>query len=113
MLARFKVPDGLLIVMGNIAEALALERHYCLEYANEVDLSKQSFTLKRLCTRLVNSCRIGTTLVFWAGEMDPGSGTNLMNCLSALDDPRQPSNGTLHDFQETLVIAICVMHLGC
>ena len=32
-----------------------------------------------------------------------------MEMLSTLDDPRQPSNGTLHDFQETLVIAICAM----
>jgi len=41
--------------------------------------------------------------------MDPVSGTNLMNCLTTLDDPRRPSNGTLHNFQETLVIAICAM----
>lgn len=37
------------------------------------------------------------------------SGMNLMGSLSALDDPRGPSNGTLHDFQEILVIAICAM----
>lgn len=32
-----------------------------------------------------------------------------MSCLSEIDDPRQPSNGTLHDFQEILVIAIAAM----
>ncbi len=36
-------------------------------------------------------------------------GANLMNYVSTLDDPRKPSNGTLHDFQEILVIAICAM----
>lgn len=36
-------------------------------------------------------------------------GTNLIDALAALDDPRRPSNGTLHDFQEILVIAICAM----
>ena len=29
-----------------------------------------------------------------------------MGCLSEIDDPRKPSNGTLHDFREILVIAI-------
>lgn len=29
-----------------------------------------------------------------------------MGCLSGIDDPRKPSNGTLHDFREILVIAI-------
>jgi predicted transposase YbfD/YdcC len=32
-----------------------------------------------------------------------------MGCLSEIDDPRKPSNGTLHDFQEILVIAIAAM----
>lgn len=32
-----------------------------------------------------------------------------MGCLNEIDDPRQPSNGTLHDFQEILVIAIAAM----
>ena len=41
--------------------------------------------------------------------MDPVSGTNLIGALAALDDPRRLSNGTLHDFQEILVIAICAM----
>lgn len=30
-----------------------------------------------------------------------------MDCLSELEDPRQPSNGTRHDFREMLVIAVC------
>lgn len=29
-----------------------------------------------------------------------------MDCLSEIDDPRLPSNGTLHDFREILVMAI-------
>ena len=33
-------------------------------------------------------------------------GVSLMGCLSEIDDPRKPSNGTLHDFREILVIAI-------
>jgi len=56
---------------------------------------------------------IGPTLVFWMDEMAPVAGTNLMNCLTTLDDPRRPSNRTLHDFQEAIMIAICAMHLGC
>ena len=30
-----------------------------------------------------------------------------MDGLDEIDDPREPSNGTLHDFREMLVIAIC------
>jgi len=29
-----------------------------------------------------------------------------MNCLGEIDDPRKPSNGTLHGFLEILVIAV-------
>ena len=36
-----------------------------------------------------------------------------MDCLSEIDDPRKPSNGTLHDFQEILVIAIAAMLSDC
>ena len=32
-----------------------------------------------------------------------------MECLNEVEDPRQASNGTRHDFQEILVIAICAM----
>ena len=32
-----------------------------------------------------------------------------MTLLNEVDDPRKPSNGTLHDFQEILVIAICAV----
>ncbi len=32
-----------------------------------------------------------------------------MQALEHIDDPRQPSNGTLHDFREILVIAICAV----
>lgn len=32
-----------------------------------------------------------------------------MGCLSEIDDPRKPSNGTLHDFREILVISIAAM----
>jgi predicted transposase YbfD/YdcC len=37
------------------------------------------------------------------------AGTSLMERLNELPDPRKPSNGTLHDFREILVIAICAM----
>lgn len=36
-----------------------------------------------------------------------------MDCLSEIDDPRKPSNGTLHNFQEILVIAIAAMLSDC
>lgn len=36
-----------------------------------------------------------------------------MDCLGEIDDPRKPSNGTLHDFQEILVIAIAAMLSDC
>lgn len=32
---------------------------------------------------------------------------SLMDCLNEIDDPRAASNGTLYDFREMLVIAIC------
>jgi predicted transposase YbfD/YdcC len=41
------------------------------------------------------------------------NGVCLVDCLSEIDDPRQPSNGTLHDFQEILVIAIAAMLSDC
>ena len=40
-------------------------------------------------------------------------GACLVDCLSEIDDPRKPSNGTLHDFQEILVIAIAAMLSDC
>ena len=36
-----------------------------------------------------------------------------MDCLSEIDDPRKPSHGTLHDFQEILLIAIAAMLSDC
>lgn len=33
----------------------------------------------------------------------------LMELLNEVDDPRRPSNGTLHDLREVLVIAICAV----
>lgn len=38
--------------------------------------------------------------------MGATKGMILMDCLSEIDDPRRPSNGTLHDFREMLVIAV-------
>jgi len=37
------------------------------------------------------------------------SGKTLVTLLNEVDDPRMPSNGTLHDFREILVIAICAV----
>lgn len=37
----------------------------------------------------------------------------LMECLSEIDDPRKPSNGTLHDFREILVIMIAAVLSDC
>lgn len=36
-----------------------------------------------------------------------------MDCLSTIDDPRRPSNGTLHDFREILVMAIAAVLSDC
>lgn len=41
------------------------------------------------------------------------NGVSLMSCLSDIDDPRKPSNGTLHDFREILVIAIAAVLSDC
>lgn len=36
-----------------------------------------------------------------------------MHCLEEIDDPRKPSNGTLHDFREILVISIAAALSDC
>ena len=36
-----------------------------------------------------------------------------MSCLTEIDDPRSPSNGTLHDFREILVMAVAAMLSDC
>ena len=36
-----------------------------------------------------------------------------MDLLSDVDDPRQPSNGTRHDFQELLVMTISAVLSDC
>ena len=38
---------------------------------------------------------------------------SLMCCLKEVDDPRKPSNGTLHDFREILVMAIAAVLSDC
>ncbi len=45
--------------------------------------------------------------------MDAKQGVTLMECLKEIDDPRQPSNGMLHDFQEILVMAIAAALFDC
>lgn len=40
-------------------------------------------------------------------------GTNLMDCLSAIDNPRRPSKLTLRDVREVLVMAIAAMLSDC
>jgi predicted transposase YbfD/YdcC len=40
-------------------------------------------------------------------------GASLMCCLKEVDDPRKPSNGTLHDFVEMLVIAMAAALSDC
>jgi DDE_Tnp_1-associated len=42
-------------------------------------------------------------------EMTGTNGACLMGCLSELNDPHQPSNGTFHDFRGILVIAVAAM----
>ncbi len=45
--------------------------------------------------------------------MPAKKGRSLMDCLSEVEDPRRASNGTLHDFQELLVIAVAAMLSDC
>lgn len=57
----------------------------------------------------MNPGEITSTLVFWAGGMSATKGMILMDCLGEIEDPRRPSNGTLHDFRELLVMAIAAV----
>lgn len=41
--------------------------------------------------------------------MNVGGTVSLMDVLSDVDDPRRPSNGTLHDFQEILAMSVCAL----
>ena len=45
--------------------------------------------------------------------MTPTKGMILMECLNEIDDPRQASNGTRHDFREMLVMAIAAVLSDC
>ncbi|MFX7329044.1 transposase family protein, partial [Acinetobacter baumannii] len=36
-----------------------------------------------------------------------------MSALQQVADPRRPSNGTRHDFQEILVMAVCAVLSDC
>jgi hypothetical protein len=45
--------------------------------------------------------------------MSVTNGASLMCCLREVGDPRKPSNGTLHDFLEILVIAIAAALSDC
>lgn len=45
--------------------------------------------------------------------MERKTGISLFDCLSTIDDPRQPSNGTLHDFREMLVMMIAAVLSDC
>ncbi|EXI84562.1 MAG: Transposase [Candidatus Accumulibacter regalis] len=45
--------------------------------------------------------------------MSVTNGASLMRCLREVDDPRKPSNGTLHDFVEILVIAMAAVLSDC
>ena len=46
-------------------------------------------------------------------ERDCEQWGDLMSCLTEIDDPRSPSNGTLHDFREILVMAVAAMLSDC
>jgi hypothetical protein len=45
--------------------------------------------------------------------MTKTKGASLVCCLGEVTDPRKPSNGTLHDFLEILVIAISAVLSDC
>jgi hypothetical protein len=45
--------------------------------------------------------------------MTKTTGASLVCCLGEVTDPRKPSNGTLHDFLEILVIAISAVLSDC
>lgn len=62
---------------------------------------------------LVHPAKIASTLALWAHEMGTANGLDLMSALQQVADPRRPSNGTRHDFQEILVIAVCAVLSDC
>lgn len=41
--------------------------------------------------------------------MEQINGASLMDYIKRISDPRKPSNGTLHSFEEIMVIALCAM----
>lgn len=45
--------------------------------------------------------------------MGTANGLDLMSALQQVADPRRPSNGTRHDFQEILVMAVCAVLSDC
>ena len=45
--------------------------------------------------------------------MTKTKGASLVCCLGEVTDPRKPSNGTLHDFLEILVIAVSAVLSDC
>jgi len=63
--------------------------------------------------KLVTPFAMRCTLVFWATEMSVAKGANLMCYLKEVDDPRKPSNGTLHEFVEMLVITVVAVLSDC
>ena len=82
-------------------------------FADVMTIEKYWSTFIGLCQALVNTQENRSTLVFWANEMPVKEEACLVDCLSEIDDPRKPSNGTLHDFQEILVIAVAAMLSDC
>lgn len=45
--------------------------------------------------------------------MSAKKGKTLMDCLTEIEDPRKPSNGKRHDFQEILVMLVTAILCGC
>lgn len=62
---------------------------------------------------LVRPAKIASTLALWAYEMGTANGLDLMSALQQVADPRWPGNGTRHDFQEILVMAVCAVLSDC
>lgn len=52
------------------------------------------------------------SLIWGRAPWNGRRGSACSECLSTIDDPRQTSNGTLHDFREMLVIMIAAVLFG-
>jgi hypothetical protein len=76
-------------------------------------VNEKSLTFMNLRQALANPSGTRSALVFSATKMSAPKRASLMCYLGEIDGPCKPSNGTLHDFVEILVIAMAAMLSDC